>query len=91
MVRNTRCTCNACANIGGLDLKFFVHHGEFLVQSIGSHRELVGIDVNIAHRLTKNTVTASTGIRAYALYTADAVDRLGLAHMTGEWRRHQEE
>src|SRR5919201_4002234 len=91
MVLNTLCTCNACANIGGLDLKFFVHHGEFLMQSIGSHRELVGTDVNIVHRLTKNTVTASTGIRAYALYSADGVEGLGIDHMTGEWRGHREE
>src|SRR5690349_8283424 len=27
MVRNTNCPCNACRNIGSLDLKFFVHYG----------------------------------------------------------------
>ena len=90
MVLNTRCDCNACANVGGLDLKFIVHHGEFLIQSIGTYRELVSIDVNVAHRLTKNSVTESTGIRAYAVYTAAAVDGLGIAHMTGEWLRHRE-
>lgn len=90
MALNTQCDCNACANIGGLDLKFIVHHGEFLIHSIGSYRELVGSHVIVAHRLTKNTVTASTGIRPYALYTAAAVAGLGLGHLTGEWLRHRE-
>ena len=31
MVMNTSCECNACANINALDLKFFVHHGEFIL------------------------------------------------------------
>ena len=34
MVLNTTCTCNACRNIPNLDLKFFLHHGEFLLQGI---------------------------------------------------------
>jgi hypothetical protein len=34
--------------------------------------------VNVLHRLLKNTVTAETGIRAYAMYSLSAVDALGL-------------
>lgn len=52
MVLNTRYECNACANIGGLDMKFIVHRGEFLVQTIASYQELLGRDVHAAHRLT---------------------------------------
>ena len=44
MVLNTMCSCNACANIANLDLKFFVHHGEFLTQDVGRYRDLVGTD-----------------------------------------------
>ena len=44
----------------------------------------------VAHRLAKNTVTATTGIRAYAVYTAAAVDALGLTHLTDEWTPHRE-
>ncbi len=91
MVLNSSCSCKACANIGGLDLKFIVHFGEFLIQSIGTYRELLGTDVNVAHRLTKNTVTASTGVKAYALYSQSAVEGLGIGNLVGEWIRHREE
>jgi uncharacterized protein YndB with AHSA1/START domain len=90
MVLNTSCPCNACANIGSLDLKFFVHFGQFALQDIGKHRELVGADVNLAHRLTKNTVTAGTGLRAYALYTAQAIEALALQDVGAAWTRHSE-
>lgn len=91
MAMNSTCSCRACANLGTLDLKFIVHHGEFLVQTIGDKQELLGSDVILAHRLAKNTVTAATGIRAYALYTAAAVDALDMRHLTGDWVTHHEE
>ncbi len=90
MVMNTSCECNACANIGNLDLKFFVHHGEFALQVLGNSEELVGSDVILIHRLMKNTVTESTGIRAYTLYTQAAIDQLGLAELTEKLRTHEE-
>jgi hypothetical protein len=79
MVRNTTCQCNACRNIGSLDLKFFVHYGDFAVQRLDAHDELVGSDVNMIHRLTKNHVTEATGLKAYTLFTSNAIDQLGLA------------
>ncbi len=79
MVRNTTCPCNACRNIGALDLKFFVHYGEFAVQKLDAHEELVGSDVNLLHRLLKNHVAEVLGLRAYTLYSAAAIVRLGLA------------
>jgi uncharacterized protein YndB with AHSA1/START domain len=78
MVHNTTCPCNACRNIGTLDLKFFVHHGEFAVQKLDAHDELVGSDVILMHRLLKNHVTEATGFRAYTLFTDAALSRLGL-------------
>lgn len=78
MVRNTTCPCNACRNIGSLDLKFFVHHGEFAVQKLDAHDELVGSDVIVIHRLLKNHVTEVTGFRAYTLFTDAALRKLGL-------------
>ncbi len=51
--RQTTCTCRACAAIPSLDLKFFVHHGDYIVQNISGIRELVGSDINLIHRLTK--------------------------------------
>ena len=90
MVLNSNCDCNACANVGALDLKFIIHHGEFLIQSIGTNRELVGSDVILAHRLAKNTVTATTGVRAYAVFTAPVVEALDVAHLAVEWTPHLE-
>jgi len=78
MVHNTTCPCNACRNIGTLDLKFFVHHGEFAVQKLDAHDELVGSEVILIHRLLKNHVTEATGCRAYTLFTDAALQRLGL-------------
>lgn len=74
MVLNNTCQCNACANVSSLDLKFFVHHGQFMLSSVGEYTELVGSDVNLVHRLLKNNVTSELGIRAYVLCT-DAAER----------------
>ena len=74
--RRTTCTCAACKAIPTLDLKFFVHHGDYIVQLVSGIKELVGSDVNLAHRLMKNHLTESTGWKAYALFTEN-----GLAHM----------
>lgn len=78
MQRATTCNCNACRNIPALDLKFFAHHGAYLFQQIGSTREMIGSDVNLIHRLTKNHITEATGWRAYALFSAQSLDNMGL-------------
>ena len=78
MVMNTTCKCNACANINALDLKFFVHHGEFVVQELAGGEELVGSDVNLIHRVMKNRIREETGFKAYTFYTDNAIDHLGL-------------
>jgi uncharacterized protein YndB with AHSA1/START domain/class 3 adenylate cyclase len=74
----TTCTCNACRNIPSLDLKFFAHCGDFVIQSVANIRELVGSDVNLIHRLTKNHVSETTGWRSYILLTERCLARLGL-------------
>lgn len=78
MVLNTSCRCNACANIGELDLKFVVHHGEFAVQRLGQQDELVGPEVNLLFRLAKNRVRQSLGLPGYVAFTTDALEALGL-------------
>ncbi len=90
MVLNNTCTCDACANVSGLDLKFFVHYGSFAIQPIGSITQLVGSDVNLVHRLLKNSVTSSTGMRAYLLLTESAVEALGLDSDAEEMITHLE-
>ncbi len=90
MILNTTCECRACRNITNLDLKFFVHFGAYLIQHLGSHDELVGNDVNLIHRLTKNTITEKTGFKAYAAYTQSAVDDLGIGEMCVDMKHHVE-
>jgi hypothetical protein len=76
--RNTTCTCKACTSIPTLDLKFFIHHGDFIIQDVSGIRELVGSDVNMIHRLVKNHVTENTGWTAYMLFTDRAIQNLGV-------------
>ena len=81
LVLNNTCRCNACANISLLDLKFFIHYGAFGIQRISNHSELVGSDINLVHRLLKNSVTETTGFRAYALYTDAAIRMLDVGDL----------
>ncbi len=90
MVMNNTCQCAACANVSNLDLKFLVHHGTFAQQPLGPQTELVGTDVNLIHRLTKNTVTEETGIKAYTLYTDAAVAHLGIEDLSAAMVPHVE-
>lgn len=70
------CECNACARIGELDLKFVLHHGEYVMQRVVGHDELLGPDVNLVHRLLKNHARDVIGARPYALFTEAAVRAL---------------
>jgi hypothetical protein len=88
---NTSCDCNACQNIPNLDLKFFVHHGTYVLQKITNYTELVGSDVNVVHRLLKNRIKEETGVSAYAAYTQAAVDALGIHEVVKEMEVHTEE
>src|SRR3954447_7804045 len=87
---NTTCTCNACRNMGSLDLKFFLHHGEYATQTLAGRSELQGPEVIRLHRLMKNSVTKTTGIRAYALVTQQAADAIGLPEFFAGAVRHVE-
>lgn len=90
MVLNTSCPCNACANISNLDLKFFIHYGSFGIQHISDHDELVGSDINLLHRLLKNSVTERTGTRAYALFTEAAIQHLEIEELKASMIPHEE-
>src|SRR4051794_19148314 len=87
---NTTCSCNACRNMGSLDLKFFLHHGEYAVQTLAGRSELQGVEVIRLHRLMKNTVTKATGLRAYALVTQQAADAIGLPEFFADAITHVE-
>jgi len=81
----TTCQCTACRTIPRLNLKFCVHHGDFVRQRILGQEELAGRDVILVHRLLKNHVSERFGLHGYALLTAVCAqamrlnaDRLGL-------------
>jgi uncharacterized protein YndB with AHSA1/START domain len=78
MKRATTCTCNACRNIPSLDLKFFLHCGGYIQQKVADIKELVGSDVNLVHRLTKNHVTEATGWPAYIMFTEQCLNHINL-------------
>lgn len=69
------CTCEACSRIDRLDLKFVLHAGPFVIQSIAGGRELIGPDVVMAHRLLKTGAADLVGHGAYALITDAAAAR----------------
>lgn len=77
------CSCDACSSGAQLDLKFIMHHGSYVAQSIAGSTELLGPDVTTAHRMLKNDVVAATGFHAYALLSAAAVEHLGVADSSG--------
>ncbi len=86
------CRCNACSRVDGLDLKFVLHAGSYIVQPIGGGRELAGPEVVMAHRLLKNHAAEAVGHSAYALITDAAVRLLAVpvagAHTLTELYEH---
>jgi hypothetical protein len=68
------CPCRACLAIPNLDLKFFVHHGEYVLQQVAGIRDLLGTDVTLIHRLAKNRVSESLGWHGYVLLTHQSME-----------------
>jgi len=71
--------CIACPNVANLDLKWILHRGPVVRQSVGTGSDLLGPAVTIAHRLLKNTVRDRIGYRPYLFLTDAAASGLGLA------------
>ena len=72
------CECQACGRMQSLDVKFVVHHGEFIRQKMSGREELAGRDVILVHRLLKNDVGKTFGPHAYALYSDACVRAMGI-------------
>jgi len=72
------CECEACRRMQSLDVKFVVHHGEFIRQRMSGREELAGRDVILVHRLLKNDVGKRFGAHAYALYSDACVRAMGI-------------
>jgi hypothetical protein len=90
MVFNTTCTCKACANMAGLDLKLFLHYGEYIEQRINGAVELQGADVILANRLMKNHVKEVAGLDGYGLITAAAIEAMAAEALVAEMMVHRE-
>ena len=74
----TNCPCRACSSIHSLDLKFFAHYGEYMVQKLpGTADDIVGPDVILLHRMLKNNVAEKYGLRGYALLTNTCLGHMG--------------
>ena len=87
---SSSCTCDACRRTPDLDLKFLAHHGSFVEHEVAGSRELVGSDVVLAHRLLKNTVAETHGLRGYALLTDECAQALGVAGLEPHRERHDD-
>ena len=72
------CPCRACKALPTLDLKFMVHHGDFIIRQVAGIQHLLGTDVNLLHRLAKNRVSESTGWKGYALFTDQVLEQMQL-------------
>ena len=80
------CTCEACANLGGLRIKAFVHCGEVAVKQVRQFEELAGEDVILVHRLMKNHLAE----REYVLLSERAAQAWPLPEVAAA-RAHAEE
>jgi len=78
IVHATTCPCDACIRIPDLDLKFFVHDGEYVVRRIARSEELTGPDVILLHRLAKGTAAERIGTAAYAVYTKATLEAMSM-------------
>lgn len=72
--RQATCPCKACQAIPNLDLKFLIHHGEYVLQQVAGIKDLLGSDVTLIHRLAKNSVSDSMGWHGYILLTDQSLE-----------------
>ncbi|WP_270728910.1 DUF2652 domain-containing protein [Shimia sp. Alg240-R146] len=79
IIANTTCPCQACANVGKLDLKIIAHHGRFDEMQLGPTKDISGPDVILVHRMTKTDVTERTGIGSYALFSEAAAKAMNIS------------
>jgi hypothetical protein len=57
MIDRNICACEACQQIGRLQVKFVAHVGEIASQTIRGRTKIVGVDVIAVHRMLKNPVS----------------------------------
>ncbi len=71
------CNCAACRDVTSLDLKFMVHHGEYILSNIQEKPMLFGLDPTLVrNRNWKEAVSASVSWRGYVLFTESCLTSL---------------
>jgi hypothetical protein len=88
MQHNVTCPCQACRSISTLDLKFITHYGDYILQDVAGKSKPVGTSVNLVHRLLKNSVSETTGWRAYALFSKQSLEKMDI-HPNGMHDSHE--
>jgi hypothetical protein len=63
--RDRVCDCGACMHTSDLNLKFIIHHGDIIERKVFKRKQLMGLDVTLAHRLLKNNIDENE----YLLFT----------------------
>lgn len=79
----TACDCAACRTAPRLDLKFFLHHGQYVRTRIAGRDELAGSSIIAVHRLLKGATAAGAHdadgrASGFVVYTDAAVAATGL-------------
>lgn len=90
IAHSTSCECNACVRIPSLDLKFFLHDGEYVVRRIARSEELTGPDVILVHRLAKGSSGQVFKDSGYAVYTRATVDAMAMDPSILGFKAHTE-
>ncbi len=70
--RDSICQCGACQSTSDLTLKFVVHYGAIKEIKVANFSKASGLDMVIAHRLLKNSISSSE----YFLATNNYLDRV---------------
>jgi class 3 adenylate cyclase len=78
--------CTACPVVANLDLKYVLHRGPAVRQTVGAQTEILGPAVNVAHRLLKNNIQGRLGYGPYVFLTDAAATGLLLSETGVEHR-----
>jgi hypothetical protein len=87
--RDSVCQCGACKAAPNLNLKFIAHHGALQEIKVLQFTKFSGLDMVVAHRLTKNRIASNE----YILATHSCFDGSSLKQPPGAlaWQRASDE
>jgi len=86
--RDSICQCGACQSTSNLTLKFIVHYGAIKEIKVANFSKASGLDMIIAHRLLKNSISSNE----YILATNSYLDRVqGNTSTAFSWQPSSEE